>query len=161
VAASAASPTPAAASIAVQAPGPTLDISQADWSKLLRAGFAYPGDFLLTDTGQPGVDVDVPAEPGLYAIVHDQTVVYIGVTARTLRQRMADYRRGHEGHRTSARVHKRSVERLSAGERLRLLCATPQASEWNGLPVVTAPGLEAGLITALKPAWNMQGLKQG
>jgi hypothetical protein len=33
----------------------------------------------------------------------------------------------------------------------------PPALEWEGLPVNTAAGLEAGLIDFIRPAWNIRG----
>ena len=36
-----------------------------------------------------------------------------------------------------------------------MLIATPAPSTWNGLPVNTAAGLEAGLIRPIGPDWNM------
>ena len=128
-----------------------------DWSQLLRRGFVYVGDFKMEEDGKPVLDEIPPSLPGVYAIVRDQSVVYIGISNRTLKARMNDYRRGHKGQRTSSRINARLREELTQGVRLRLLCATPETSTWNGLPVNTAAGLELGLISALKPEWNMQG----
>ena len=49
------------------------------------------------------------------------------------------------------------LEALRAGHRIEVLIATPQALEWNGLPVNTAAGLEAGLIRMIRPEWDLQG----
>lgn len=35
----------------------------------------------------------------------------------------------------------------------------PPALEWNGLPINTAAGLEAGLIEMIQPPWNKMGIK--
>lgn len=48
---------------------------------------------------------------------------------------------------------------LGAGSRVEILIASPEATEWHGLPVLTAPGLEAGLIRMIQPKWNMQGIR--
>lgn len=128
-----------------------------DWSYLLRRGFEYVGDFKLDEVGKPVLDETPPSRPGVYAIVRDQSVVYIGISNRTLRARMNDYRRGHEGQGTSSRINAQLRGELMKGVRLRLLCATPEDSTWNGLPVHTSAGLELGLIAFLKPEWNMQG----
>jgi len=53
------------------------------------------------------------------------------------------------------RVNTAGVQRaLAEGKRL------PPEEEpfaWNGLPVNTAAGLEAGLIRLIRPEWNMLG----
>jgi hypothetical protein len=43
----------------------------------------------------------------------------------------------------------------AAAKRVKVLVATPEPSEWNGLPVNTAAGLEAGLIERIGPIWNI------
>ena len=40
---------------------------------------------------------------------------------------------------------------------VRVLFAMPENSEWNGLPVVIAEGLEVGLIESIRPSWNKRG----
>ncbi len=94
----------------------------------------------------------------MYVFVVNDEVVYIGVTARKLAKRMNDYRVGHPGQKTSSRIKKRIEETLTVGTTVRVLCAVPGESTWNGLPVVIAEGLEAGLILMFKPKWNMSGL---
>jgi hypothetical protein len=89
-------------------------------------------------------------------VVNDE-VVYVGVTRRTLVKRMNDYRRGHPGQRTSSRIKKLIHETLAGGTAVRLLYAVPDNSTWNGLPVVVAAGLEAGLISMFRPKWNKIG----
>jgi hypothetical protein len=42
---------------------------------------------------------------------------------------------------------------------VKVLVATPEPSEWNGLPVKTAAGLEAGLIERIGPIWNIMGVR--
>ena len=71
---------------------------------------------------------------------------------------MAHYVRGHSRQRTSARIKGRILAALDEGSRIEVLVATPEPTAWNGLPVLTAPGLEAGLIRLVQPEWNMQGI---
>jgi hypothetical protein len=40
---------------------------------------------------------------------------------------------------------------------VKVLVATPEPSEWNGLPVNTAAVLEAGLIERISPIWEHHG----
>ncbi len=98
----------------------------------------------------------VPDEPGVYAFVLADIVVYVGVTLRSLQARMRQYRRGDPRQRTSARINGRIKSALEAKQALKVLFATPKHSDWNGLPVSTASGLEVGLIQAIRPQWNIQ-----
>ena len=106
------------------------------------------------------MDCIVPTEAGVYAFVVDGAIKYIGLTQRGLRGRMAHYVRGHARQRTSARVKGLILAALAAGNSVEVLIATPEPMDWKGLPVLTAPGLEAGLIRMIRPEWNMQGLIQ-
>jgi hypothetical protein len=49
--------------------------------------------------------------------------------------------------------HDRIASTLAAAKRVRA------PSEWNGLPVNTAAGLEAGLIELIGPIWNILGVQ--
>ena len=131
--------------------------SAPNWARLLKNGFTYLSDWRLNRDGELEVDRDAPNEPGVYAFVLDDEVVYVGVTQRTLHSRLADYRRGHIAQKTSSHLKGRIINSLRAGQSVRVLVATPENSEWCGLPVVTSVGLETGLIRALKPKWNRQG----
>jgi hypothetical protein len=78
-------------------------------------------------------------------------VAYVGVTTSGLRIRLSHYCRGHERQRTSARINKLIKKTLTAGKPVKILVATPPPSEWKGLPVDIAAGLEAGLIAMIRP----------
>jgi hypothetical protein len=103
------------------------------------------------------LDATAPVYPGVDAFVVDEVVVYIGLTNNSLRTCFDQYRRGHEGQRTRARVNKLIGKTLSEGQPVKVLVATPESLEWRELPVNTAAGLEAGLIQMLRPAWNITG----
>jgi hypothetical protein len=124
---------------------------------LLKAGFRFLGEWTLDSDGAIKPNATAPAEPGVYAFAIGDIAVYIGLTNSGLRTRFDQYRRGHKGQRTSARVKGLIVKALSGGEQVEILIATPPASEWNGLPVNTAAGLEGGLIQMMRPAWNILG----
>lgn len=127
------------------------------WEVLLRADFKFVGEWISRAGDDIRLDATAPVEPGVYAFVLNDEVVYVGLTQTGLRTRLGHYRLGHERQRTSARVKGLIVAALAAGERIKVLVATPAASEWNGLPVNTAAGLEAGLIQMIRPQWNIQG----
>ena len=47
---------------------------------------------------------------------------------------------------------------MTAGAIVEIYVAMPPSLEWNGLPVVTAAGLEVGLIKQMQPPWNKMGI---
>jgi hypothetical protein len=124
---------------------------------LLNAGFRHLGQWQTLGGGEFKLAVSAPAEPGVYAFVVDGLIRYVGLTQTGLRTRMGHYRRGHKGHKTSSRVKDLIASALGAGKTVNVLIATPEPLEWNGLPINTAAGLEAGLIRMLRPDWNMLG----
>jgi hypothetical protein len=123
------------------------------WDVLLRAGFQFVGEWTQDPGSGIKLDATTPVEPGVYAFVVDDVVAYAGLTNNSLRTRFDQYRRGHEGQRTNARVKKLIVKTLSDGKQVKVLIATPEPLEWCGLPVNAAAGLEAGLIQMIRPAW--------
>jgi len=129
-------------------------------SRLIDAGFVRIGQWTSVSDEAFALDSVAPRDAGVYAFVVDGVISYVGLTQRGLRGRMSHYVRGHSRQRTSARVKGRILAALRFGSRIEILVATPDAMEWNGLPVLTAPGLEAGLIRLIQPEWNMQGRGQ-
>jgi hypothetical protein len=128
--------------------------------QLLKAGFRHLGEWTADGSGAIKLNAQAPAEPGVYAFVIEDMVVYVGLTNSGLRTRFDQYRRGHKGQRTSARIKGQIINALSSGQQIKVMIATPGASVWNGLPVNTAAGLEGGLIQAMRPAWNILGAAQ-
>ena len=147
---------PASASPDLQPPQ-SLSPPDRHWASLLKNGFGYGSDWVVTTAGGIELDRPAPNAPGVYVIVEADQVVYIGTTRRRLADRMADYRRGHTSQRTSARVRGLLLESLAKGHSLRVLFASPGETEWNGLPVEISAGLEAGLIARFQPPWNQKG----
>lgn len=127
------------------------------WTRLLDAGFHHAGNWELTEDGSLRITGDIPKKPGVYALILDGIVVYIGLTLNGLHIRMDQYRRGHKGQRTSARINTLIKGSLLEHKSINILVATPEPLEWNGLPVNGAAGLEAGLIELIRPKWNIQG----
>ena len=135
-------------------PAPREDTS---WEVLLRAGFQFLGEWRSDPDSDIRLDAKAPAEPGVYAFAVDDVVVYVGLTQTGLKTRLDHYRRGHERQRTSARVKKLIATALAGGQRVKVMVAIPPPGQWNGLPVNTAAGLEAGLIQMVRPVWNILG----
>ena len=78
--------------------------AETSWDVLLKAGVQHVGNWLALPDGTIKIDGKIPAHPGVYALVLDGVVVYVGLTLNGLQTRMDQYRRGHKGQRTSARV---------------------------------------------------------
>jgi hypothetical protein len=127
------------------------------WDVLLRAGFQLLGQWTQDAESAIRLDAKPPAEPGVCAFVLGDAVSYVGLTNNGLRTRLDQYRLGHKGQKTNARVKALIVKALADGQHVKVLVATPEPLEWNGLPVITAAGLEAGLIQMIRPAWNIMG----
>ncbi len=131
--------------------------AETSWDVLLKAGFQKAGQWVAVADGTIVIDGKIPSHPGVYALVLDGVVVYVGLTLNGLQTRMDQYRRGHKGQKTSARVNGLIRSVLAEGRTLTVLVAAPEPLQWNGLPVNAAAGLEAGLIELISPAWNIQG----
>jgi hypothetical protein len=135
-------------------PAPREDTA---WTVLTESGFQYLGDWTLDPENAIRLEAKAPTVPGVYAFVVDDIVVYVGLTLGSLRTRFDQYRYGHEGQKTSARINDRIAQTLQTGKPVKVLIAAPEPMEWQNLPVNTAAGLEAGLIAMIRPSWNIKG----
>ena len=129
------------------------------WDALIQGGFHDLGEWLPSDDGEFELSAQAPTAPGVYAFVVDGWVRYLGLTQTGLRTRMSlTYRRGHVRQKTSARVKGLIKAALAEGKQVKVLVAVPEEdSQWNGLPINIAAGLEAGLIRMIHPEWNILG----
>lgn len=133
-------------------------LAPTSWDVLLQSGFQHLGEWVPSDDGEFELSAQAPAAPGVYAFVVDGWVRYVGLTQTGLRTRMGHYRRGHVHQKTSARVKGLIKEALAEGKQVKVLIAVPEEdSQWNGLPINIAAGLEAGLIRTIRPEWNILG----
>lgn len=125
---------------------------------LIQGGFHDLGEWLPSDDGEFELSAQAPAAPDVYAFVVDGWIRYVGLTQTGLRTRMSHYRRGHVRQKTSARVKGLIKAALAEGKQVKVLIAVPEEdSQWNGLPINIAAGLEAGLIRMIRPEWNILG----
>lgn len=133
----------------------------APWAmeRLLSAGFTLVGQCEGIGADSFSYSAPAPREPGVYAFAVDGLVMYVGLTRYGLRTRLGHYVYGHAQQRTSARVKGLILGALADGRSVSVLVAMPPQMMWNGLPVDGAAGLETGLIAALQPPWNQQGVK--
>ncbi|MGJ0509176.1 MAG: GIY-YIG nuclease family protein [Methylocystis sp.] len=128
------------------------------WDALIQGGFQDLGEWLPSDDGEFELSAQAPTAPGVYAFVVDGWVRYVGLSQTGLRTRMSHYRRGHVRQKTSARVKGLIKAALAEGKQVKVLIAVPEeGSQWNGLPINIAAGLEAGLIRMIRPEWNILG----
>ncbi|MFC3676235.1 GIY-YIG nuclease family protein [Ferrovibrio xuzhouensis] len=123
--------------------------------RLSEAGFHYGGDWQI-DGDSISISTKASKEMGVYAIVLDGFVVYVGVSVNLWR-RMVDYWVGHQKQKTSQRVKDLIRDALLSDRRVSMMFATPGKTEWSGLPVDLSPGLESALIEMIQPDWNVKG----
>lgn len=141
--------------LAVHAPAaPTRAISV---DALEASGFELAGEWVANPSGGIQMTMPAPTAPGVYVFVVDGTIAYVGLSNSGLRKRMDQYRRGHAGQRTSSRVKALISDALASDHQVQVFIAMPDEQHWNTLPINTAAGLEAGLIQAIRPGWNILG----
>lgn len=124
---------------------------------LVDAGFELLGEWVASDAGI-GLSTKAPKDPGVYAFVVDGLVKYVGLTKMGFHRRMYSYSKPGSTQRTSQRINEIIASHVSAGTVVEVYIAVPPALEWNGLPIHTAAGLEAGLIEMIQPPWNKMGV---
>ncbi len=133
---------------------------------LLNLGFRDIAAW-VTSSGNGGIDyrMDGPNPPAdrvllgsvnsLYAFVHGDRVMYIGKTARNLRDRIAGYRNPHKGQRTNWRCNGNIRDMLKRNEVLRILVFNPPPKlRYGDFDINLAAGLEDSLIAEFDPPWN-------
>lgn len=95
----------------------------------------------------------------LYAFVCGRTVLYIGKTVRTLKQRMYGYRRPVPTQSTNLKGNRLIQEALAAGKVVEVYALPDHGLlYYGGFHVNLAAGLEDSLVASLKPAWNRMGI---
>lgn len=85
--------------------------------KLIQKGFGKVGSWRIED-GRPKAELDAAAgsrEGVLYAFVSESTVMHIGMTGNTLKERIDWYRNPDESQVTHVRVYPKLVQLLEEG----------------------------------------------
>lgn len=85
------------------------------WDVLLNSGFQLLGEWTPEPESAIKLKAKAPLQPGIYSFVVNDRIVYVGLTNNGLRTRLDQYRVGHEGQKTNARVKKLISEALSDG----------------------------------------------
>ena len=123
--------------------------------RLCAGGFTLAGDITLSDGSL--ILPSLPKCPGVYAYAWSAQAHYIGVATRSLAQRLYGYCRPGPTQRTNQRMNAFFLERLGAGDRIEIYCATPPDLSWNGFQISGPVGLEAGLIGEFDLPLNIRG----
>jgi len=129
-----------------------------DLQTLLDAGFEKVGEWrsnggdLVLETS-----VDLKKPGAVYAFVAEGHVVYIGVAQRPLSQRLRLYSKPGPTQTTSQRLKLLLLGALDSRQIIEVVAIWPDRSEWNGLPVDNAAGIESALISLARPVWNKRG----
>jgi hypothetical protein len=127
-------------------------------SILKAAGFERLGTWITDAVSGIGLECNAPACKGVYAFVIADEAQYVGVTLRTLHERMGLYRRGDPSQSTNFNMRQRILDLIQSSGRVEIWIATPPDSEWNGLPVDVTAGLEVALIRKYHLPWNRKGI---
>jgi hypothetical protein len=94
----------------------------------------------------------------LYAFLDGDAVLYIGVSTRTLGQRMRGYARPGPTQRTNLANHARLTALLSHGHAVSIWVFAPtEVVTYRVIALNIAAGLEGPLIARLRPPWNRRG----
>lgn len=127
---------------------------------LMDAGFTLLGSWEAAETGI-ALSAKAPKDPGVYAFVVRGVIKYIGLTKMGFHRRMYNYQKPGATQSTSIRINQIIAEHIAGNEAVEIYIAVPPALEWNGLPIHSAAGLEAGLIDMIQPPWNKMGISSG
>ena len=127
---------------------------------LLDIGFEAIGVWVLDgDSIKPTLTKHSASKKVLYAFVSENTVLYIGKTIRTLRQRLYGYTKPGVSQSTNIKNNKKIKDLLKQGEKVKIFVFAPKENEmtYKGISVNLAAGLEDNLIALIQPLWNDTG----
>ncbi|WP_206002440.1 GIY-YIG nuclease family protein [Paraburkholderia antibiotica] len=128
-------------------------------NRLLDIGFQVAGEWLPdNDTVRMSFQRLAGQHNILYAFVCNGEVKYVGVSSQTLRQRMAGYRSPGPKSTTNIRNNRNIRGQLDQGVAVEVY-ALPDSGLMHIGPfhLNLAAGLEASIITSLRPEWNIVG----
>jgi hypothetical protein len=125
--------------------------------QLLRSGFQRVGCWELNHENKLTHKIELPSLAGVYAFAIDGVVHYVGVSARSLRQRFGFYVKPGSTQTTSIRLNEMIRGQIERGAVVEILIAHPPDHDWKGLKISGPEGLEAGLIREFDLPWNKRG----
>ncbi len=153
-------PSPAIPSTAGAAAPPTMDRGRDALAALRAIGFVDAGRWELAGTALELILSEIgESERALYAFVSDDIVLYIGKTARKLKQRLYSYGRPGATQPTNLKANALIRDILENGGAVQILGFADPETLWHaGFRVNLAAGLEDELIATYKPPWNKAGV---
>jgi hypothetical protein len=122
--------------------------------ELVAGGFAFSGRWILSDAGELKLDGSLVKDAGVYAFAVEGVVIYVGVSTKSLADRLKLYAKPGSSQSTNLRLNGIIKDELHTFPFIEIYTATPPDSEWNGLPVSGTSGLEQGLIRKYALPWN-------
>jgi hypothetical protein len=124
--------------------------------KLNNMGFRKCGEWLLEDSKLKCVLTDNATAPNvLYAFISDGTVLYVGKTVRSLKERMYGYQNPVATQSTNLKGNKFIREFLVSGSVVEVHALPDNGLlSYGGFHVNLAAGLEDSLIKIIDPKWN-------
>lgn len=125
--------------------------------RLLASGFEEVGCWELNDARDLSHRIELPQRAGVYAFATDGIVQYVGLAAKSLKQRLGFYRKPSPSQRTNIRLNEIIRGHVEKGAVVQILIVHPPDFEWNGFRISGPEGLEAGLIAQFDLLWNMRG----
>jgi hypothetical protein len=139
-------------------------VSDFSFEDLLGIGFVEVGEWVcdgddlsyLVNLNTERVARALMNEPNaLYAFQHNETILYIGKTTRSLQKRFRGYQRPGKTQRTNIRCNQKIKELLAGGHSVRILGFVPVTHfRYGDFEINLAAGLEDSLIRAINPPWN-------
>lgn len=137
-----------------------MDAQLGSLERLLRMGFTKAADWRLEATLlECHFALHDNVRNTLYAFVVAGTVVYIGKTVQTLKQRLFGYRRPVATQSTNLKGNRLILEALAAGQTVEVYALPDHGLLfYGGFHVNLAAGLEDSLVAGLKPPWNRLGI---
>ena len=137
-----------------------MDHSDSPAQRLEDMGFRRCGEWRTDADRIKCVLVDHAAAMNvLYAFISDGSVLYVGKTVRTLKQRMYNYQNPGPSQSTSIRCNKLIYDTVAGGKPVEIHALPDNGLlYYGGFHVNLAAGLEDSLVATLKPVWNMAGV---
>ncbi len=128
--------------------------------RLENMGFRQVGEWSIELSKIKFTFIDASsAKNVLYAFISHNTVMYIGKTVQTLKQRMGGYKTPAPTQSTNIKGNKLISEILLLNHPVAIYALPDNGLLfYGGFHVNLAAGLEDNLIKALNPPWNRTGL---
>jgi len=131
----------------------------SDIQKLTDIGFAKVGSWSRTQTGIEFLLSDcADSRNVLYCFVSDGVLLYLGKTARSLKQRMYGYQNPGPTQSTNTKGNRNIRDLLANGKQVDIYALPDNGLLHFGVfHINLAAGLEDSIVKTLNPIWNKMG----